>query len=244
MKDIEDRLKEEYDKVEVPSYMFDTSRVFKRVEEEKKQRSKKIISIAASVMVILIFVVVLFFIIPKSNNEEYDIKEKTNINEVKGEITINNNNSRYDVAEENIVLVGKVKSIIDYQIIDNIPYTKVTIEVLNCLHGKVTGLIELYTPGGIFSADEIKSSIKNIDDLNKYDDKDLIKVTCYNEVYIPIAKLNDTYIITIVKKSNNYFVDMDKAYGFKEYDPETNIVKDDMGDVELEIDKYLENINI
>ena len=28
MKDIEDRLKEEYDKVEVPDYMFDTSRVY------------------------------------------------------------------------------------------------------------------------------------------------------------------------------------------------------------------------
>ena len=37
---------------------------------------------------------------------------------------------------------------------------------------------------------------------------------------------------------------MDKTYGFKEYDPETNIVKYDTGDEILEMDKYLENINI
>ena len=37
---------------------------------------------------------------------------------------------------------------------------------------------------------------------------------------------------------------MNPKYGFKEYDPETNIVKDDMGDEQLDIDRYLESINI
>ena len=92
MKDIENELKEKYDEVEVPSYMFDTSRVFKRVEEEKRQKRKNITRIVASIIVFFIVALILIIIIPNKNeNEEYKIIEKSDNNiSIKGEISINN----------------------------------------------------------------------------------------------------------------------------------------------------------
>lgn len=246
MKDIEDKLKEKYDEVEVPSYMFDTSRVFKRVEEEKKQRNRKIISIVASVMVILIVVVLLFFVIPKGNNEEYDIKEKTNINEVKGNVTIKIDNPSYSSVGNIYIAAININKIIAYDIINNIPYSKVEANIIECYSGSENEVIELYIPGGIFAIKDIKEKIayEYIDDISKYNEEDFVKVSYSNEIYIPIPEEGKTYITTFYEEDGKYFVDMNRPYGFKEYDPETNIVKDDMGDVELEIDKYLENINI
>ena len=51
-------------------------------------------------------------------------------------------------------------------------------------------------------------------------------------------------VAALIEKEGKYFVYSNIKYGFKEYDPETNIVKDDMGDEQLDIDRYLESINI
>ena len=76
MKDIEDRIKEKYDEEKVPDYMFDTSRVFKRVDEEKKSK-KKIISIVAGIVIIIAVTILLSIVIPNTiKNKEINIKEK------------------------------------------------------------------------------------------------------------------------------------------------------------------------
>ena len=243
MKDIEDRLKEEYDKVEVPEYMFDTSRVFNRVKEEKK-KNKYTISIVACVLLIIIVTLLSIIIIPKSNDNEIQVTEKSeNINY--RNVTAISKDSSVDAVINNVAII-KVEKIIDYIIIDRIPYTKVKAKVLNCYLGDLNEEIELFIPGGVFTVKDIKEKIKydQIDDLSNSKDEELVNLTYYNEIYIPTAKEENIYITTLKIINESLFVNMNPKYGFKEYDPETNIVKADMGDEQLDIDRYLESINI
>lgn len=250
MKDIENELKEKYDEVEVPSYMFDTSRVFKRVEEEKKQRNKKIITVAASIIVILLAVIMVVIAIPKNDDkEEIQTTEIANDNStynIKGEIIINHESIEGKATHvENLLVVKDIKNM-EYIIVDNVPYTKIKAYIYNVYVGNLNDEIEIYVPGGIFKAEDVKS-ITNIDienDLKKYENEDYLKVMYYNEFIISMAEENKTYITTFYEEDGKYFVDMNRPYGFKEYDPETNIVKDDMGDVELDIDQYLDSIKV
>lgn len=245
MKDIEDKLKDKYDKVEVPDYMFDTSRVFKRIEEEKKDNKKKIVSIAASIIVILLIVVALIFTMPKILKEDIIINEKGTIEKIKGEVIINSSINNYEKKATYTLMVLKIEKIIDYQIINNIPYTKVKAQILNSYIGDLSGEIEIYVPGGIFSIKDIKDNVKyyNVDDISKFKDDDLVKVTYYDEIYIPVAEEGKSYIATLIKDGDNYFVDIDKPYGFKEYDSNTNTIKTKEGTDEIfELEKYLENI--
>ena len=138
------------------------------------------------------------------------------------------------------IIVNKIQC---YKIIEGVPYTKVTATVINSYLGDLSGQIEIYVPGGIFSVEEILNNIQDIEELNNYNAKDLIQVKYYNNIYIPIAEKGKTYIATIIENHNQYYIDLDKGYGFKEYDPETNIVKDDTGDEELNIKRYLESMN-
>ncbi len=252
MKDIEDRLKEEYDKVEVPDYMFDTSRVFKRVKKENNNTKRIVIASVASIIVILLVVLLIIFIPKVNTNESVDVQQKAeqdkNIISV-GKVDLNEGISGVKVYKENfLVAVINIESIEGYEIIEKIPYTKVSTKVLKRYLGESLDDIELYVPGGLFKVKELKEKVKLKDEelieLSKYNDEDFIEVTYYNEMFIPLAICDNTYISTIYKDQENYFVDMGQAYGFKEYDPETNIVKDDMGDEQLDIDRYLESINI
>ena len=244
MKDIEDRIKEKYDEEKVPDYMFDTSRVFKRVDEEKKSK-KKIISIAAGIVIIIAVTILLSIVIPNTiKNKEINIKEKSYGENIAGTITISNNSHKMSGYNQSTfidsIIVNKIQC---YKIIEGVPYTKVTATIINSYLGDLSGQIEIYVPGGIFSVEEILNNIQDIEELNKYNAKDLIQVKYYNNIYIPIAEKGKTYIATIIENHNQYYIDLDKGYGFKEYDPETNIVKDDTGDEELNIKRYLESMN-
>lgn len=249
MKDIEDRLKEEYDKVEVPDYMFDTSRVFKRIKKEKKSSKKIVIASVASIIVILMIVLLIIFIPKTSNNDNLNIQPQAESNEITiaGKIDLNENYSVINIYNKNsFILIIRAKMLEDYKIIDNIPYTKIKAEVLNSYLGNASNEIEMYVPGGIFKVKDLKEKVKlkdsDVTELSKYNDEDYLEVTYYNEVYIPIAKENGIYITTLSKIDEEYFVKMEYKYNFKEFNPETNIVKDDTGDEPLQIDKYLENI--
>lgn len=244
MKDIDNELKERYDKVEVPEYMFDTSRVFKRVEEEKKDSKKKIVSIAASIIVILLIVVALFFTMPNILKEDIIINEKGTTENINGSIVINNKISNYNKKNDIKISLLKINNINDSIIIDNIPYTIVKAQVLKSYLGNLTEEIEVYVPGGIFSIKDIKDNVKydRIDDISKFKDDDLVKVTYYNEIYIPVAEEGKTYIATLNEVDGKYFVNMNTKYGFKEYNEETNMVTINDYDEQLDINKYLENI--
>ena len=252
MKDIEDRLKEEYDKVEVPDYMFDTSRVFKRLEKEKNNTKKIAIASVASIIVILLIVLVIVLIPKESNYEKIDVPQKAEQNDITiaGKIDLDEkNDNAVDVFYNDLsVFEIEINKKEEAEFINGIPYTKIKAKVLNRYLGNSLDEIELYVPGGVFNVKELKEKVKLKDEdlieLSKYNDDDFIQVTYYNEIYIPIAEEGKTYITTLIEKEGKYFVYSNIKYGFKEYDPETNIVKDDMGDEQLDIDRYLESINI
>lgn len=244
MKDIEDRLKEEYDKVEVPDYMFDTSRVFKKVKNENIK--KKIIYVAASLVVIILITVALVYTMPKLFKEnEIPIEQKANQdNNIKGEITIKTLDSILSTTSDYYVLEIKVDKIDSYMFIDSIPYTKIIAKVLNSYYGDSSNEIEMYVQGGVFSVKDIKNNINNISEkIEKYFDEDKIRVLFNNEIMIAIPEEEKIYITTLNKVEDKLIVNSNIKYGFKEYDPATNIVKDDMGDEQLDINKYLESIN-
>lgn len=246
MKDIENELKEKYDEVEVPSYMFDTSRVFKRVEEEKKQRNKRIISIAASIVIILIIAATIIFAMPKLLKEDEIVDNNNSINTIKLKSVdiLNKESFMYNKQIVDVITI-KVDKIEDYCFIDNVPYTIISARVIKSYLGNIDNQIKAYIPGGIFKVKDLKENIKEeIEDIDSYTDEELVEVTYHKAIFIPMAEENKTYITTLKEVNGEYFVDIDKTYGFKEYDPETNIVKYDTGDEQLEIDKYLENINI
>ena len=244
MKDIENEIKEKYDEVEVPSYMFDTSRVFKRVEEEKRNKRNLLLRIVAGIGVLAF--IATFIVITLINGADRKIKTETIIksNKVEGNIDISQITSLVDNIEPQDIVEIKVEKIEDYIIENGVPYTKVKAKVIKSYYDNIKDKIDLYVQGGVFSAKDIKEKIINNNEVNKYNDEDLIQVTYHNEIFIPIAEEEKTYIATIVDINGNYYVDISKAYGFKEYDPETNIVKDDMGDVELDIDQYLDSIKV
>ena len=252
MKDIEDRLKEEYDKVEVPEYMFDTSRTFKRVRKEKNNTKKIIIASVASIVVILLVFLVVIFVTKDNKNENIDTQTKAESYEVNiaDKIILNyNNGNAVDVKHKGLyVQLIKTKKIVAYEIIDDIPYAKIKANVQKNYLGDTSSEIEIYVPGGIFKVKDIKEKVKIKDEdliqLSKYNDEDYLKVIYYNEIFIPEVEEEKTYITTLKEIDGKYFVYMNSKYGFKEYDPETNIVKDDMGDEQLDIDRYLESINI
>lgn len=246
MKDIENRIQEEYDKVEVPEYMFDTSRTFNRLEKEKRSSKKKIISIAASIIVIILVAVALVFTIPKLlREEERNSNEEKVISRIEGVINVNNNISYIEYYNINVASI-KIDKINEYIIQDNIPYTKIEAEVLSCYYGMINDKIEIYVPGGVFSVKDIKEHVNynRIDDISEYKDKDMVLINYCNFIKIAQAEEGKTYITTLNEIDGKYFVNMNAKYGFKEYDPETNIVKDDMGDEQLDIERYLESINI
>lgn len=247
MKDIEDRLQEEYDKVEVPDYMFDTSRVFKKVKNENGNIKKKIIYVAASLVVIILITVALVYTMPKLFKEnEIPIEPKASQdNNIKGEITIKTLDSILSTTSDYYVLEIKVDKIDSYMFIDSIPYTKIIAKVLNSYYGDSSNEIEMYVQGGVFSVKDIKNNINNISEkIEKYFDEDKIRVLFNNEIMIAIPEEEKIYITTLNKVDDKLIVNSNIKYGFKEYDPETNIVKDDMGDEQLDIDRYLESINI
>lgn len=250
MKYIEDRIQEKYDEVEVPEYMFDTSRVFKRVENDNNSSKKKVLSLIACLFLIMFIALALLFVLPKNireKNIEVDIKGNNNTDtDIKAEIVAQTIKSKdVDLNSKYIISISNTK-IVEYQIINNIPYTKIKAQVMNSYLGNLSGEIEMYVPGGIFSIKDIKENVNydQIDDISAFKDEDKVKVTYYNEIYIPVAEEGKTYITTLNEVDGEYFVNMNSKYCFKEYNPETNIVKDDMGDEQLDIQKYLDSINL
>lgn len=246
MKDIEDKLKEAYDNQEVPDEFFGIEKIFKRAEEEKEKR-KNISRIVASIVAVLVLSIALVFVLPKILDEnEVIIQEKGESTEkhIIDNLDIISKNTGYESFTNINVASIRVDKIKEYNIINNIPYTKVKATIINNYLGNLNNQIEMYIPGGIFTVKDLKDNVKEVlQDIEKFNNDDYIKVTYHKTIYIPFAEEEKTYITTLKNVNGEFFVDMDRPYGFKEYDPETNIVKDDMGDIELDIDKYLKNIS-
>jgi len=141
-------------------------------------------------------------------------------------------------------MIVKAEEILDYKIIDGVPSTKLKAQIIEDFVDNVEGDVEMIVPVGVFTVKEIKKvpNIEENEEIKNYKDEEKVNVTCYNNIYIPMAEVGKTYLTTVREDENGSYVCTDLKYGFKEYDIETNTMKDiDGNSVEVDIDDYLEN---
>ena len=256
--DIEAELKRKYDEIVVPDRIFDTTKIIQRVQEERRKRKLKIQRTVACVVTLVL--VVSLAIVGVSLKINYDRTKDINNNvgatennenknvenqipEVSGSITVKGKESFLDNDLVNDICIVEVKEIINYEVVEGIPSTKIEAHVLKNYANNVEGDVEMIVPGGVFTVKEIKKDAKvyTNEDIEKYDDDERVNVTCYNQVHIPMAEIGKTYLTTVKQDNEKIFICDDLKYGFKEYDIETNTMKDINGNsVEVEIDKYVD----
>lgn len=243
-------LQEKFNEVKVPEQMFDTKRVFERYEREQKKK-KKILRLASLVGIILMVCLAIGVQIhlnkntekltPTGDNTDVIENSKNDEDQVAKSIHINTN----EISIENLKVyscdIVEVEEILDYEIVDDMPYTKVKAKVLENYTGDTTGEIEMMVPGGVFTVKEIKENFNvQKEELNGLKDEDKIEISCYNASFIPVAKIGKTYITTLSKVEDKLYVCTDMLYGFKEYNKNSNTIKDsDSSEIPANIEEYL-----
>lgn len=241
------------EEVKVPDSIFNTEKIYERYENEQK-RNKKIAKVASIVIIILMVGLAIGIHINSNmntekidnigvNNVEKDGNTKT---EISGNLNIRIKTLLYDNLKFKYFYTTQIKEILSYEIIDGIPYTRLKAHVLKDYLYDEEGDVEMIVPGGIFTVKELKDNIKpeymeNIG-IENYNDEDKVSVTCYNSIYIPVAEVGKTYLTSLNIKDGELYVSNSVPYGFKEYDVETNTIKDINGNsVPVDIETYLSN---
>ena len=245
---IDEILKQKFDEVEIPSDIFDFDKILKDVKPIK--RKNKIVKFAASFVVIAVVVFGVFVWINKVNNSENTIlqaEENTQLPTYSKEITIENNVYGFsENIELDAVYSVEVEEIIEYSTKNegeySYPITKVKAKVLNCYKGDKAEKVEFWVPGGIWSLSELKTSNLNYNENDVgMDESENIKINYYEAYKIEGLQIGKKYITCLYEENNGELLaSKNVKYGFKEYDPETNMVN--LGDnnwEELNLSDYL-----
>ena len=259
MNEIDKILEKKYKEIKVPDEMFDTSKVFKRVEKYKKRR-RKVIRYACFLVILLIGSVVILSLtlnnndnssnsspivnsVTEENNADDEIKDINN-NEnivVAGDITIRNVIIKYDNGSGVNISVIEVKEILGYEIIDGIPSTRVKANVVKNYLSDLEGEVEMIIPGGTFMVKELKDKLGVEEgEIALYNDNQYVSVTCQNDVYLAKVEPNKKYLTTTYEKDGVLYICTNLKYGFKEYDEKSNTIKDAEGNsVQVDMENYL-----
>ena len=251
MNEIDKILEKKYKEIKVPDEMFDTSKVFKRVEKYKKRR-KKVIRYACLLVILLIGSVVILSL--TLNNNDNSGNSSPIVNSVTEE---NNADEKIEVAGDvllkeildtiygnditDYVSVIEVKEILGYEIIDGIPSTRVKANVVKNYLNDLEGEVEMIIPGGTFMVKELKDKLDIEEgEITLYKDNQYVKVTCDGDYYMSSVEPNKKYLTTTYEKDGVLYICSGLKYGFREYDEKTNTVKDyDDKNVEVDMENYL-----
>ena len=251
MNEIDKILEKKYKEIKVPDEMFDTSKVFKRIEKYKKRR-RKVIRYACLLVILLIGSVVILSL--TLNNNDNSGNSSPIVNSVTEE---NNADEKIEVAGDvllkeildtiygnditDYVSVIEVKEILGYEIIDGIPSTRVKANVVKNYLNDLEGEVEMIIPGGTFMVKELKDKLDIEEgEITLYKDNQYVKVTCDGDYYMSSVEPNKKYVTTTYEKDGVLYICSDLKYGFREYDEKTNTVKDyDDKNVEVDMENYL-----
>ena len=251
MNEIDKILEKKYKEIKVPDEMFDTSKVFKRVEKYKKRR-RKVIRYACLLVILLIGSVVILSL--TLNNNDNSGNSSPIVNSVTEE---NNADEKIEIAGEVLLkdIIGtvyggpgyqyisiiEVKEILGYEIIDGIPSTRVKANVVRNYLNDLEGEVEMIIPGGTFMVKELKDKLDIEEgEITLYKDNQYVKVTCDGDYYMSSVEPNKKYVTTTYEKDGVLYICSDLKYGFREYDEKTNTVKDyDDKNVEVDMENYL-----
>lgn len=251
MNEIDKILEKKYKEIKVPDEMFDTSKVFKKVEKYKKRR-RKVIRYACLLVILLIGSVVILSL--TLNNNDNSGNSSPIVNSVTEE---NNADEKIEIAGEVLLkdIIGtvyggpgyqyisiiEVKEILGYEIIDGIPSTRVKANVVRNYLNDLEGEVEMIIPGGTFMVKELKDKLDIEEgEITLYKDNQYVKVTCDGDYYMSSVEPNKKYVTTTYEKDGVLYICSDLKYGFREYDEKTNTVKDyDDKNVEVDMENYL-----
>ena len=251
MNEIDKILEKKYKEIKVPDEMFDTSKVFKRIEKYKKRR-RKVIRYACLLVILLIGSVVILSL--TLNNKDNSGNSSPIVNSVTEE---NNADEKIEIAGEVLLkdIIGtvyggpgyqyisiiEVKEILGYEIIDGIPSTRVKANVVRNYLNDLEGEVEMIIPGGTFMVKELKDKLDIEEgEITLYKDNQYVKVTCDGDYYMSSVEPNKKYVTTTYEKDGVLYICSDLKYGFREYDEKTNTVKDyDDKNVEVDMENYL-----
>ena len=251
MNEIDKILEKKYKEIKVPDEMFDTSKVFKRVEKYKKRR-KKVIRYACLLVILLIGSVVILSL--TLNNNDNSGNSSPIVNSVTEE---NNADEKIEVAGDvllkeildtiygnditDYVSVIEVKEILGYEIIDGIPSTRVKANVVKNYLNDLEGEVEMIIPGGTFMVKELKDKLGVEEgEIALYNDNQYVSVTCQNDVYLAKVEPNKKYLTTTYEKDGVLYICTNLKYGYKEYDEKSNTIKDAEGNsVQVDMENYL-----
>ena len=251
MNEIDKILEKKYKEIKIPDEMFDTSKVFKRVEKYKKRR-RKVIRYACLLVILLIGSVVILSL--TLNNNDNSGNSSPIVNSVTEE---NNADEKIEVAGDvllkeildtiygnditDYVSIIEVKEILGYEIIDGIPSTRVKANVVRNYLNDLEGEVEMIIPGGTFMVKELKDKLGVEEgEIALYNDNQYVSVTCQNDVYLAKVEPNKKYLTTTYEKDGVLYICTNLKYGFKEYDEKSNTIKDAEGNsVQVDMENYL-----
>ena len=251
MNEIDKMLEKKYKEIKVPDEIFDTSKVFKRVEKYKKRR-RKVIRYACFLVILLIGSVVILSLTLNNNDNSGNsspivnsVAEENNADEeieVAGEVLLKDIISTiYGGPAHDYVSVIEVKEILGYEIIDGIPSTRVKANVVRNYLNDLEGEVEMIIPGGTFMVKELKDKLGVEEgEIALYNDNQYVSVTCQNDVYLAKVEPNKKYLTTTYEKDGVLYICTNLKYGFKEYDEKSNTIKDAEGNsVQVDMENYL-----
>ena len=251
MNEIDKILEKKYKEIKVPDEMFDTSKVFKKVENYKKCR-RKVIRYACLLVILLIGSAVILSLTLNNNDNSGNsspivnsVTEENNADEkieIAGEVLLKDIiGTVYGGPGYHYISIIEVKEILGYEIIDGIPSTRVKANVVKNYLNNLEGEVEMIIPGGTFMVKELKDKLDIEEgEITLYKDNQYVKVTCDGDYYMSSVEPNKKYVTTTYEKDGVLYICSDLKYGFREYDEKTNTVKDyDDKNVEVDMENYL-----
>lgn len=242
-----EKLRQEYDNVEVPKEMFDTS----KLDPSMIRKSKiKVASIAALYVIVFISIGTLVSFMLKGNitaekpNEKDNVRAGVEENSKKDEKLLIIKRSACS-AEWNVSIVSSLKldEIMETTFINDIPYTKVKVSVQENYLGDLKEEY-IYVPGGRFKVEDVKDKLENynvtnLEDLNEYNNVYLN----YNAgMSISRPVVGEEYLVSLEEKDGKLFASLNLKYGFKKFDKESNCIITDEGEkIPVNMEEYLKN---
>lgn len=242
-----EKLRKEYDNVEVPKEMFDTS----KLDPSMIRKSKfKVISVAALYVIAFISVGTLIGFMFKNSITTNEPSKEENIQVGIGNVTkdeknidIINNELSYGKSRFEYVISLKLDEILESTFIDDIPYTRVKVSVNENYLGDLKEEY-IYVPGGRFKVEDVKNKLES------YNINGLEDLTEYNNVYlnyntgISISRpvVGEEYLVSLEEKDGKLFASLNLKYGFKKFDKENNCIITDEGEkIPVDMEEYLKN---
>ncbi len=242
-----EKLRQEYENVEVPKEMFDTSKLDPSMITKRKI---KVASIAALYVIVFISVGTLVGFMLKGSITAGKPNEKDN---VQAGVEENNKLDEKIVEIKSSLLYGKyrcfsisslkVDEILETTFVDDVPYTKVKVSVQENYLGDLKEEY-IYVPGGRFKVEDVKDKLENynltnLEDLNEYNN---VYLNYNTGMSISRPVVGEEYLVSLEEKEGKLFASLNLKYGFKKFDKDSNCIITEEGEkIPVNMEEYLEN---